>query len=1305
MSNYRKSLRYLPFITLLAAMGCADNDTKPDCEENARWCNNNNLMVCLNGAVSVQQYCNSEQVCDEASESCKPKPATSKCVDGNWQCTDNHLMLCQNGNWSEQSDCSAGNKVCNAAAHTCEGGSTTVVCNNGQKICSNNAVMECENNAYGKLVLQCANDQSCNSTTFQCDDKSTQKCSDNEVKCVGNTPMVCSDNEWVAQNPCGQDETCNDETGACDGHSTFKCNDDEVKCVGNTPMVCSDNAWIAQNPCGANETCNDLTGACDKNGDAPRFCNDGDKICLNNAVMECQDNAYGKLVTQCTTEQSCNSSTFACDDQVLFVCSDGAVKCTGNTPMLCSDNTWVPQTACASNETCNDTTGTCDRVACTAGAASCDSSNTLTYCDSYGQEQTRKCTGSTKCDATVVDCIDPETGKCTVNGKKIENGATLCSNGNLITCNNGSTDTQSCGYGVCRNGETSCSDYKTCSVGSNTVAHNAQVCSSDGKSVVRCNDGKLDTVTSCSGKTVCMASGSSYSCEEPPAVTCKLGSTTISEGAYICDSNKLRMCTSSGLNAGTDCASNGNGKSKCSVDKCVAATCTVGDTTIASGSTTCNADGTQKVKCEDGKLNTVSTGACTSSQICQIDGGTPTCVDKGKSYTKIADIWKDYNLIADGSCASKASFVKPANVDITGVITYINSTGVLFVQDPNVSNAQHAGIMVSCAGGACDANIMKQLSIGKKIRIVADGVGYSYCQLQVRSNTSGGIQITQSGTGNVAAFSIDAVHINRGADNLYNSSLVSLSNVTITGAASGGYGAQDTSGWFKISTDAYAATLSGKINVTGIVKYINNESVLMPRQASDIQTIECTGSESKCTDGKLYTCSGNKWNTGTPCTTSTANANPVCKSNVCSFECKEGYYLKNSKCEKIETTKKDCTDFVSKKTVKHGSVGCSTASAAATCDDGNWTNTDTCGGPANSTASCNAGACSWTCQSGFEQNGELCVPMSCTSKGGSLVASGNKGCADKGEASGKLATCQNGTWINPQVCPNGCDPTINACASKIDTPISWCIFNYLDENTDHVAFMQIAPQEVEYTPYFKCTTEPTKAVNEWSTTIRATDNASFNCGYDCHNKEYMSAAADMPSEEGTYTCVAMIDVKNGYSYICPTEDHGADTNVVRMNSGIVPDGSQTRSYTVSPFVANPVKWCKFAIGYQDSEDRIAFIQFLPPDGMTASEVTAKTICTMDSDYATKPISEWDFSVDTKTVNTSCGDCGSTNTEYMTNKGDLSNDKGLHHCVGVVSVKGGNSYVCPTDPSKTPVLYNDDTKANDPHATEWGYTAN
>ena len=1160
MHKYRKPLRYLPFVTLLAVMGCAEGTTVSECEENTFWCDGNNLMKCENGNKSVKEYCNAEQVCDETSSSCKAKGKEPDCTNDTWECQTNRLMQCQNGKWNLQIDCSAGQKICNAAAHTCdESGSSIAVCNNGQKACSNNAIMECENNAYTKLVQQCS------------------------------------------------------------------------------------------------------------------------------------------------SEQSCNSNTLKCDDQILIKCKDGAIKCAGKTPMVCSDNDWVAQSPCGANETCNSVTGTCDKVSCTSGAASCDSSNTLTYCDSNGQNQTRKCTGNTVCDAQSADCVDPDAGKCTVNGQKIDDGATICSGNNLITCHNGSTSTNSCGYGVCRENDTQCSEYKSCTIGSMTIAHNALACGEGGKSIVRCNDGNLETTSTCSGKTTCMPTGNEYTCDEPPAQSCSLNNETIGKGVYRCDNNILRLCTENGLTDGTNCASNNDGKSKCDKDKCVAASCTVGDTTVASGSTTCNADGTQKVKCEDGKLNTVSTGACTSSQICQIDGGTPVCVDKGKSYTKIADIWKDYNSIVDGSCASTANYVKPASVEITGVVTYLNSSGVIFIQDPSVSNAQHAGIMINCAGNGKGCNGIKGLSVGKQIKVTADGVGYSYCQLQVRGNSTESIQITQSGSGNITPYGIDAIHINSGASNLYNSSLVSLSNVTITGATSGGYGAQDTSGWFKISTDAYApASLSGKINVTGIVKYINNESILMPRQASDITTIECSGNETKCTDNnKLSTCNNNKWSTATACTTSVANANPICKSNTCSFECKKDYYLKNGKCEKIETSKKDCTDFVNNKTVKHGSVGCSSASATATCDDGKWTNTETCSGPSNSTASCNTGECSWKCQDGYEIAGDSCVPKSCTGFGGTTIASGNKGCSN----SNTFATCDKGSWKETQTCELGCDSSINACKSKDETAISWCIFNYLDEISDHVAFLQIAPQDVDYTPYFKCTTDPTKAVDKWPITINAAKNASFNCGYDCNNKEYMSAASDMPSDEGTYTCVAMIDVKDGYSYICPNDDNGAYTNVIRANDDIIPETSHTRSYTVSPVVANPIKWCKFAISYQNSPDRIAFIQFLPPDGMTANDVTAKTRCTTASDYGTKPISDWEFSVDTNTKNTSCSDCGSANTEYMTNKGDLSNAKGSHHCVGIVSVKGGSSFVCPTDPEKTPVLYDNTTKANEPHATEWGYTVN
>ncbi len=1131
-----------------------------------------------------------------------------------------------------------------------------------------------------------------------------KNCEENTYNCDNNILMYCQGGNWQTQQYCNTDQTCNAEQHRCAPNAQNTCQEGAYQCDRNRLMLCQGNSWNEQIDCSARQgTCNAQTHDCDKQ--TVIVCNDGQKACINNAVMECQNNEYKKLIEDCGAQKTCNSSSFTCEEQILIKCGEGDVKCVGTTPMICSDNDWVAQTPCGNNETCNSQTGACDIISCTPGAATCEG-NTLKYCDNNAQNQTKVCPAGTNCSVEAVDCIDPDAGKCTVDNKKIDNGASVCSGGSLVTCNNGNPSADSCGVGkTCRDGENACSDYKSCTSGSTTVAHEAQACGNNGKAVVRCEDGELNTVTLCSGDTVCMSSDKGYSCEEPPEQYCTFNDRTISQGAYVCDGNVLRFCNGNALSEGVDCKDNNNGKSQCLVDKCVAASCTLGTETLASSLTACNAEGTQIVKCTDGVLSELTgTGSCTSSQICQMQSSTPSCVDKGKDYTRIGDIWQDYNSIVDASCSGTASMVKPAKVEITGVVTHVNKSGdyYFFIQDPSVSTAQRAGIMISCANNGCKLSDVRSLSVGQQVKVIADGVGYSYCQLQVRANSTNGISIAQSGSGNISAIGVDTVHINSRPDNLYNSSLVSVSKVMVTNPVSGGFMAQDSTGVFTISTEAYAATLknSSYYAVTGIVKYTNNTSVLMPRSASDIKEIECTGTATRCEANKLYTCTGTSWDSGKTCTTTVENATAICDGSACGFECKDGYYPKDGKCEKIETAKDPCSDAVSHNSVQHGSVGCSAASVKGTCDDGNWIETIPCSGPADSIASCNGGVCGWDCKDGFDKVGDLCVAKSCTDMAGNTIASGNPGCGNTGSASGKLAQCMNGQWVNPQVCERGCDPSTNSCKSRIETAVGWCRFQWL--GADRIAFSRVRTKEldengVQFTPYFRCTISPNNTVSSWSDIASTTQNTEFS---DPVNKEYMTAPDGLPSAPNSYACVALVDIKDGYTYICPNDPNNPDLPTLRVDDTTIPNDWQFKTYVVESPTAKPVTWCKF---YIDESSRTSYVQFLPPVGLTANDVTATTYCTTD---LTKYIASWETTVPTANVNSSCGSCGTTNTEYMTNAGALPGTNGAHYCVGVVTVTGGNSYVCPTDPSKLPVLYTPATMADENGTpTQWGYTVN
>ncbi|MGN1071743.1 MAG: hypothetical protein ACI4VB_03345, partial [Bradymonadia bacterium] len=64
-----------------------------------------------------------------------------------------------------------------------------------------------------------------------------------------------------------------------------------------------------------------------------------------------------------------------------------------------------------------------------------------------------------------------------------------------------------------------------------------------------------------------------------------------------------------------------------------------------------------------------------------------------------------------------------------------------------------------------------------------------------------------------------------------------------------------------------------------------------------------------CKDSSTYAgCSNGEWIIEEQCTTSVANASPVCANNACAFQCHEGFSLSNGACIAPQTTK-FYTDF------------------------------------------------------------------------------------------------------------------------------------------------------------------------------------------------------------------------------------------------------------------------------------------------------------------------------------------------------------------------------------------------------------
>ncbi|MHC4089907.1 MAG: hypothetical protein ACYSVY_06455, partial [Planctomycetota bacterium] len=320
-------------------------------------------------------------------------------------------------------------------------------------------------------------DDSCNETTDTCDNVANDgKCDDGlycngaetcdaVLDCQAGTPVDCDDGVGCT------DDSCNETTDTCDNVANdgncddgLYCNGAEtcdavLDCQAGTPVDCDDGVGCTD------DSCNETTDTCDNvpndgNCDDGLFCN-GSETC--DAVLDCQagtpvncDDGVG------CTDDSCNETTDTCDnvpnnancDDGLF-CNgaetcDAVLDCQAGTPVNCDD-----AVGCT-DDSCNETTDTCDNV---PNNANCDD----------GQF----CNGSETCDA-VLDCqagtpVDCDDGVgCTDDS---------C-NETTDTCDNVPNDAL-CDNGLFCDGVETCDAVLDCQAGTAVDCNDAVGCTDD----------------------------------------------------------------------------------------------------------------------------------------------------------------------------------------------------------------------------------------------------------------------------------------------------------------------------------------------------------------------------------------------------------------------------------------------------------------------------------------------------------------------------------------------------------------------------------------------------------------------------------------------------------------------------------------------------------------------------------------------------------------------------------------------------------------------------------------------------------
>ena len=370
------------------------------------------------------------------------------------------------------------------------------------------------------LILACcatgAIISSCNESV-EWNQPAPTNCTAGEKMCSNNTVMVCNDQgSFIVDHACdGATPVCNAKTHECEAAPVSNCTEGNYQCSGNVLQVCAGGDWTTS------KTCSGSTPKCDA----------AQKDCVSDVV------------------DPCLNFVATCSDGVLTTCDATNGEGTKN---------------CEPDEVCGvDTDGkaACVPAACENFVASCTDEVTLTTCDENGQG-TKDCSLEGKvCDDEddVAKCITPASNDtCELNGVEYDDRDTVCEGTQIRTCDGESgqfSAAENCATGkYCDSTKNECVDFKTCTVGTASVAHDATAC--DGTKIVKCSNGEVSDVKDCNTDSqICVINGSAAECQTASSDDCEKDGQTYTAGTKICNegNTKVLICQSGDFADSEDC--------------------------------------------------------------------------------------------------------------------------------------------------------------------------------------------------------------------------------------------------------------------------------------------------------------------------------------------------------------------------------------------------------------------------------------------------------------------------------------------------------------------------------------------------------------------------------------------------------------------------------------------------------------------------------------------------------------------------------------------------------------------------------
>lgn len=520
-------------------------------------------------------------------------------------------------------------------------------------------------------------------------------------------------------------------------------------------------------------------------GDSAR-CGDGDGCYADEFLYGVCPEEYAQCNIDTAGEyycmQRCPSGQIACDGQCIEpqtnssycgakdTCSDSGASCCG------------AYEVCKAYQTCSD--GSCRDKACTAGESVCDGG--VVYVCGASESKTRwaesqTCEGGA-CNAEKTGC--PNAAPCEAGGVYILHGGLKCSadGRKIYGCKDGDLyEAETCEpSSVCadRAGTPACGGYESCSLDGKIVAHGKTVC--DGARILTCANGVFEETENCAQN-----GGEKTSCRDGACAVpnCFAGGSKMDEGSAYCDGNVLKTCRAGVLDDGADCALNADGKTVCRDGACATPRrCSV----EAGGVTKILAHG--DAFCTENVLSACADGTIVK-QYCEKTGGVCAPTNDGSQCVPVFDAIKTIRMVFEqlydpDACGNVAEWHVNAQIDVTGIVTALrmSSNNYGFVMQSLGDNPRGGGIIVNCRNRDCQTYADgTQVAIGDVVRVEASQLNSYWCQLQIAQESGSPTVSKIDMSAELLPAEIDASQLCSPGEpnNPYNSVLVSIKNITM----------------------------------------------------------------------------------------------------------------------------------------------------------------------------------------------------------------------------------------------------------------------------------------------------------------------------------------------------------------------------------------------------------------------------------------------------------------------------------------------------------------------------------------------